>query len=271
MPHFLFRPRSIVAVAAIVVLVLLVAEEWREASLTQPTEPRVTAPAANTEPDALATFRQRSAAIIAAYMREQPVRRLQIGAGSSRRRGWLNTDIEPGEGLAYLDATTRFPFDDGSLHYIFSEHVIEHLTYDEGKAMFAEAYRALAPGGKMRISTPNLTRFIELFDEKPSEDAKAYLAGKLAWHEWPKEPNPAAIILNLQMSSWGHKFMYDVETLSGALTRAGFVNVQEFEENISNDEHLSDLEERDTGVNIRWSDYETMTVEVEKPRQVTPR
>ena len=61
------------------------------------------------------------------------------------------------------------------------------------------------------------------------------------WLEWPKEPNAATIILNLQMSSWGHKFMYDYQTLSGALTRAGFQNPQEFEENISDDEHLRDL------------------------------
>ena len=267
-----FGPGSIFAVVVLVALGLLFAEEWREATLTQPGETNAVARSpVGPDAEALAAFQERSPAIIAAYMRNEPIRKLQIGAGSSRRPGWLNTDIEPGEGLAYLDATKRFPLDDGSLHYIFSEHVIEHLTYDEGKLMMAEAYRVLAPGGKMRISTPNLTRFIQLFDKDPSEDAKAYLVGKMKWHEWPDEPNQAAIILNLQMSSWGHKFMYDVATLSGALTRAGFQNVQEFEENISFDEHLRNLEERDGGVNERWSDYETMTIEVEKPRAATTR
>lgn len=265
----MFRPYSIFVVFVLVGLALLAAEEIREATVAQPSAPVVTDPAASTESDALAAFKQRSEAIIAAYLREQPIRKLQIGAGSSRHPGWLNTDIEPGEGLAYLDATKRFPLEDGSLHYIFSEHVIEHLSYDEGKFMIAESYRVLAPGGKMRISTPNLTRFIELFDKNPSDEAKAYLVGKVAWHKWPKEPNPAAIILNLQMSSWGHKFMYDVATLSGALTRAGFRNVQEFEENVSDDEYLSHLEERDAGVNVRWNDYETMSIEVEKPRTAT--
>jgi len=202
-------------------------------------------------------------------MRNEPIKRLQIGAGSSRRPGWLNTDIEPGDGLAYLDATKRFPFEDGSLHYIFSEHVIEHLTYDEGKFMMAEAYRVLAPGGKMRTSTPNLTRFIQLFDKNPSDEARAYIVGKMKWHEWPDEPNQAAIILNLQMSSWGHKFMYDLETLAAALTRAGFRNVRQFQQNISDDEQLRGLEERDGGVNERWNEYETMVVEVEKPREET--
>jgi predicted SAM-dependent methyltransferase len=221
-------------------------------------------------PSALEEFQRNSIALIANYVRANDVRKVQLGAGSSRLTGWLNTDIEPGgDGLAYLDATKRFPFDDGSIHYIFSEHVIEHLTYEEGKAMIAEAFRVLAPGGKMRISTPDLMQFIALFDDNLSAEARDYLDGKVRWHEWPKEPNAAAIILNLQMSSWGHKFMYDFPTLSGALTRAGFINPQEYEENISNDPHLRDLEERDSGVTVRWSNYETMSLEVEKPRETT--
>ncbi len=224
------------------------------------------------QPNPLEQFQKNSESIIADYVRGHEIRKVQLGAGGSRLKGWLNTDIEPGgDGLAYLDATKRFPFEDESVHYIFSEHVIEHLTYDEGKAMIAEAYRVLTPGGKMRVSTPNLMQFIALFDKNPSDEARAYMEGKLKWHRWPKEPNAAAIILNLQMSSWGHKFMYDFETLSGALVRGGFRNPQEFEENISNDEHLRNLEERDTGVNDRWNDYETMSLEVEKPRATTTR
>jgi predicted SAM-dependent methyltransferase len=268
----LVGPGSILLILVLVALGLLFAEEWREATLTQPGDTAVAAPpAATPEAKALAEFRERSPAIIAAYMRTEPIKRLQIGAGSSRRPGWLNTDIEPGDGLAYLDATKRFPFEDGSLHYVFSEHVIEHLTYDEGKFMIAEAYRVLAPGGKMRISTPDLTQFLRLFDKNPTDEARAYIVGKMKWHEWPDEPNQAAIILNLQMSSWGHKFMYDQQTLGGALIRAGFRNVQAFELNVSDDEHLRNLEERDGGVNERWNEYETMSIDVEKPLDTTTR
>jgi predicted SAM-dependent methyltransferase len=233
---------------------------------TSTEQPLVPAPPA---PTPVERFQNDSPAIIERYLREHPIRKVQLGAGGSRLAGWLNTDIEPGDGLAYLDATKRFPFEDGSIHYIFSEHVIEHLTYEEGKAMMAEAYRVLAPGGKMRTSTPDLMRFIDLFDENPSEAARDYLIGKRKWHEWPDEPNAAAIILNLQMSSWGHKFMYDLTTLGASLQRVGFRNVREFEENASDDEHLRELEERDDGVTARWSAYETMSVEVEKPRADT--
>ncbi len=227
--------------------------------------PASPAPASN----ALAEFQKNTPAVIEQYLRDNTVRKVQLGSGSSRLQGWLNTDIEPGDQLVYLDATKPFPFEDGSIHYIFSEHVIEHLTFEEGKAMAAETFRVLAPGGRMRVSTPDMARFIELFDKNPSEDARAYTAGKLAWHEWPKEGNPATIILNLQMSSWGHKFMYDMETLSAILTNAGFREPQEFEENMSNDPVLEGLEERDTGVNARWSAFETMSMEVVKPAETT--
>ena len=259
--------RSIRVLRVLVACSLFVACERATATHPQP------APAPQPpqqQPDPLEQFQTNSESIIADYLRKHEIRKVQLGAGGSRLKGWLNTDIEPGgDGLAYLDATKRFPFEDASIHYIFSEHVIEHLTYDEGKAMIAEACRVLAPGGKMRVSTPDLRQFIALFDENPSEEAKAYIEGKLKWHRWPREPNAAAIILNLQMSSWGHKFMYDFATLSGALVRAGFRNPQEFEENISHDEHLRNLEERDSGVNVRWSDYETMSLEAEKARATT--
>jgi predicted SAM-dependent methyltransferase len=265
------RPTRIYRLAMLAILLAILftpgcdqaAAEKQQVAAPQPAQAQ--APAS-----ALEQFQKNSPAVIERYVREHQIRKVQLGAGSSRLEGWLNTDIEPGDGLAYLDATKPFPFENDSVHYIFSEHVIEHLTYDEAKIMMAEAHRVLAPGGKMRISTPNLTRFIELFDETPSNEARAYLVGKRKWHEWPEGPNAAAIILNLQMSSWGHKFMYDVETLGASLQRAGFRNVREFEENISTDEHLRDLEERDSGVNARFSDYETMSVEAEKPGISTP-
>jgi predicted SAM-dependent methyltransferase len=244
-----------------------------EATARNDGTPALTAQPASLAPSdssALQQFQNNSAAIIDGYLRSHEIRKVQLGAGSSRLAGWLNTDIEPGgDGLAYLDATKRFPFDDESIHYIFSEHVIEHLTYDEGKAMVAEAFRVLVPGGKMRVSTPDLMQFIALFNNNLSDDARDYLQGKVKWHEWPDEPNAAAIILNLQMSSWGHKFMYDFPTLSNVLTRAGFQNPRTFEENISDDPHLRELEERDSGVTVRWSNYETMSVEVEKPATTT--
>ena len=56
-----------------------------------------------------ATRRWRSPYTIADYMKHHAVRKLQLGAGDFNLSGWLNTDIGPIEGQAYLDATKPFP------------------------------------------------------------------------------------------------------------------------------------------------------------------
>ena len=68
--------------------------------------------------------------LISSYLSSHAVRKLQIGAGGAPGfDDWLNTDIEPRAGQAYLDATKPFPIPDGVLSYIFSEQVFEHLSY----------------------------------------------------------------------------------------------------------------------------------------------
>ena len=262
-----FELSHIIATLVIIVAVVTLASIWMGNSNDSDS---ISARAAAAQPpvrDAatVSEFEQRSRETIDAYVRDQPVRKLQLGAGAARHDGWLNTDIEPGEGLAYLDASKPFPLPDGSIHYIASEHVIEHLSYEDGKVMLSESFRVLAPGGKVRVATPNLLRFIELFQKDRSEPARVFAEGKLAWHEWPKEPPSAAIILNLQLSSWGHKFTFDPETLEAALARAGFTSIRQFEMSESDDPVLDGFEARTTGVNAATVRHETMVLQATKP------
>jgi predicted SAM-dependent methyltransferase len=255
----------VIAIAA-VTLVTIWSSELGDREVVS--RPAPFAPATAAESPAMVAFKQGSQRTIDAYLREHPVRKLQIGAGSARHEGWLNTDIEAGEGLAFLDASKPFPFADNTFHYIASEHVIEHLSYEDGKVMLAESFRVLAPGGKVRIATPNLLRYIELFQKQPSEAARNFAAGKLAWHEWPRDPSTAAIILNLQLSSWGHRFIYDPVTLEGAMARAGLTAITQFPMSESDDPVLKGFEARTTGVNSAVNEYETMVLQAVKPARV---
>ena len=256
------RPASF-ALLVIAIMILGATVDWgRELSFSGEPAPNDAQPAAPANP--VATFKHDSRATIDAYLRDQGVKRLQIGAGAARHEGWLNTDIEPGEGLAYLDASKPFPLPDGAFQYVASEHVIEHLTYQEAQVMIEESFRVLAPGGKIRIATPNLERLIALFDKHKSDEEKRYIAGKLAWHEWPKEAPSEAIILNLQMSSWGHKFLYDPATLRARLARVGFRSIKQFAMSESDDPVLDGFEARISGVNAEVNEYETMVLQAEK-------
>jgi predicted SAM-dependent methyltransferase len=211
-------------------------------------------------------FSWRSRPIIQDYLDSHSLRKLQIGAGTNGLEGWLNTDITAEEGLAYLDATKRFPFEDNSFHYVFSEHVIEHLSYDNGKKMLTESYRILAPGGKIRIATPNLLRFVALFQENKTDEMRTYLKGKLAWHGWPDYTTVECFVLNLQLRSFGHEFVYDPRTLEAAFASAGFRDIQEFRPGDSDDPHLRGVEVRQS-TNIKdVSEYETMVFQAVKPQ-----
>jgi predicted SAM-dependent methyltransferase len=165
---------------------------------------------------------------IEAYLRAHDVRKLQLGAAENIRAGWLNTDLhgyDRRDELVYLDARKRFPLPDAAFDLVYSEHMIEHLTYAEGQQCLRECLRVLRPGGMIRIATPSLERLAALYDD--GEVAERYV-------RWAVEtlgpevdqPLPGVVINNF-FRSWGHRFVYDPQTLRHAMTQAGFVDVEQ--------------------------------------------
>jgi predicted SAM-dependent methyltransferase len=166
--------------------------------------------------------------VIRDYLESHSVRKLQLGAGGNDPTGWLNTDIAPKRDEVYLDATKRFPFPDGSFHYVFSEHMISVVSWKGGIAMLKECYRVLAPGGKLRVVTPNLAKFVQLLAGNPDADAQRFIAAKLRLTGWPKSPVSGAYIFNRQVREWGSQFLYDPATLRKSFELAGFKQITEY-------------------------------------------
>ena len=66
-------------------------------------------------------LKARSKPIFQRYLRDEGVKKLQIGCGYNVIEGWLNTDlIYKRNKVAYLDAGRPFPFPDNSFDYIYS-------------------------------------------------------------------------------------------------------------------------------------------------------
>jgi SAM-dependent methyltransferase len=201
----------------------------------------------------------RSRAIIGHYLESHQTRKLQLGAGQINMDEWLNTDIEPGPQQAFLDATKPFPLPDRSINYIFGEHVIEHVVYNDGLAMLRECHRVLVPGGKVRFATPDLRRFAALMEGAPA----AYVNAKLEFHEWRIPPELAPpFIINEEIRNFGHRFVYDEITLRDSLAKAGFTSVQRFDPGASDDNALVGIEARHNNPKTRaMNDYETMVLQ----------
>lgn len=198
--------------------------------------------------------------VINTYLRANSVRKLQIGAGGNSKKGWLNTDIEPAEGQAFLDASKQFPLEDGSFQFVYNEHVIEHLTYQEGLGMLKESHRILSPGGKIRIATPDLLKFINLVLQN-GQYPPAYMGRKLEFHNLPRTPEPGTYIFNIEMQSWGHQFVYTPALLRASLEAAGFRDIKEFTAGESDDPAMRGLEGRANWTFRDVNSYETMVLQ----------
>lgn len=77
------------------------------------------------------------------------------------------------------------------------------------------------------------------------------------------EPTPAAVV-NYFVRSWGHQFIYSQTALSDALTGAGFVQVESFALNQSDDPRLRGLEHPER-LPDGFLALESMTLEATKP------
>ena len=162
------------------------------------------------------------------YLRTHDGRKLQLGAGEHPRDGWLNTDLHGyghGEELVYLDVRKPFPLPDRSFDFVYSEHMIEHLTYAEGQRCLRECFRVLRPGGTIRTATPSLERLARLYDGGPVQERYLHWVAETLAPE-VDAPLPGVVINNF-FHSWGHRFVYDPETLCHALAEAGFVEIEE--------------------------------------------
>jgi len=196
------------------------------------------------------------------YLREAAEPRLHLGAGRNILAGWLNTDyLGCYPRCLHLDARRRFPFASLSFSYIFSEHMIEHLSFDEGIHVLGECYRVLGPGGVIRIETPDLRFVAGLYAEPPDEERRAYLKFHAEVFKGPSVPASPCIAINNIMRHWGHQFLYDEETLRPVLLRAGFGGVTRVRTGSSEHRPLDGLTSRDW---LPTNEIETLAVEARK-------
>jgi predicted SAM-dependent methyltransferase len=159
---------------------------------------------------------------------------LHVGAGDKPIPGWVNIDRSDGPGIDLVaDVTEGFDFHDAAA--VYAEHFLEHLPVADAVRFLGDVHRALAPGGLLRITTPNLewvwaTHYrLDLDDE---------------------EKRTKAIGLNRAFRAWGHCFLWNRELLETALAACGFTGIDWCRRGESRHRLFRDLESHETYVDV---------------------
>ncbi|MGE4061807.1 MAG: methyltransferase domain-containing protein [Rhodospirillaceae bacterium] len=90
--------------------------------------------------------------------------KLHIG-GKEGRKGWTVLDIAPGAHVDIVgNCNDLSALPDACCAEIYASHVLEHLAYDgEVQRALAGFHRVLAPGGRIRVSVPDMETLCKLF------------------------------------------------------------------------------------------------------------
>lgn len=140
--------------------------------------------------------------------------KLHIG-GWKRHEGWTILDVLPGEHVDHVGNCSDLSFlADQSCSEIYASHVLEHLGYDGELLCTVKGFhRVLQPGGRLRVSVPDLETLCRLF-----------------LHPQLQAPDRFAV---MRMIFGGRTTPFDIhytglnfEFLSGYLHESGFTNIR---------------------------------------------
>ena len=166
--------------------------------------------------------------------------RLDVGASGYHLDGWVSLDIEPDEKGVQMDASRPWPLPSGCARAVRSEHMIEHMTFDQAAFCIREMARVLEPGGVCRICTPDLEGISRAYLERNPRVLEVHRDHGYTAPTWSHLPNN-------YLRMWGHRYVFDLDALSFLLTEAGFTEVERTRFNRSRYPDLDGTDSHDPG------------------------
>lgn len=187
--------------------------------------------------------------------REEPDK-LNLGCGLNAPEGWLNVDgslqvvfvrrpklkkflvglgVYPRSQAAImwpanimrLDLRRQLPFENDRFSAVYSSHTLEHLVYEDAVNLIAECFRVLRTGGVCRIVVPDLAAAVQKYQqssEQGIDDAADQLMDGLLLHSRSRESGVLGFY-HRTFAYHQHKWMYDGQSLSRIMSKAGFIYV----------------------------------------------
>ena len=125
--------------------------------------------------------------------------------------------------LRLINLRKHFPFPDNSIDFIFTAHFVEHLEKHETVRLFRPCYRALEPGGTIRVVVPDLDVVVKQYLGNPNPIERVDILNNHFWGVLPKQDTPPSLHERiLSLFARGHNWFYNFEYMKKILMLAGF-------------------------------------------------
>ncbi len=161
------------------------------------------------------------------------------------------------DNIMVCDLKKRLPFEDSTVKYIYTSHLLEHLTRNEGEFLLNECYRVLRDEGVIRIIVPDLQTKIGSYISKMKQievenidpdiaPADEFLEG-MGMYDAGGNSDPfwVRFVKTFQGNKNLHKWLYDSYSLSLKLKGFGFVKIVQKEYLDSQVEDIKNLDNPD--------------------------
>jgi len=191
---------------------------------------------------------------------------VQYGAGNQHVPGWLNFDASPtlriqkipllgrllknrlncifDDEVKYGDIVKGLPIDEASADYVFCSHILEHLALDDFHTALDNTFRILKKGGGLRVIVPDLRMDInDYLRDLASHDVVVRQKASINFCKnscLGMHGSMGSLIgrISYLFGNSSHRWMWDSDSLTAALSAHGFIDIKPFKKNDSDDEML---------------------------------
>ncbi len=220
--------------------------------------------------------------------------KLNLGCGSVRPAGWINTDSSlnahlqrvpligkklakkinnvaySSHNIIYMNLNKKWKFRDNSVDIVYASHLFEHLTLRSAALFLQESFRCLKPGGVIRIVVPDLNKICRQYlcdyNDASMADPTKFIMWAINMHREGQYGTNLNIFKKVVLEWQGyphqHKFMYDDRSLLLKIKNAGFVSPYSL--TYGESKFISEIKD----VEGTKESYLSVYIEAKKPRDI---
>lgn len=209
---------------------------------------------------------------IDSYLRENEIKKIQIGCGFNLLEGWLNTDLKHNDKILFLDAGDKFPVESDTFDFVYSEHLFEHLKVEQQLNMLNESFRILKKGGIMRIATPDLDFLFKIYSNPNILENIEYVDWAINNIPHLKEVKNSIVdneeyyvyVINNFFKAWGHQQIHNFPSLTKLALQCKYSKARRCNVGESEVFALQNIEKHGTVIPEKINLFESMVIEIIK-------